>query len=87
MELFFFASLYRYKFFLSSLYFWEKFKPKRSLIENVIKVMKKTFSLEKMHRFTLPSVRKYTSFAVLLVGITISLGIREKKQLQRLAHW
>ena len=34
------------------------FKPKRSLIEDVFKVIKGAFSLDKIHRFTLSSVTK-----------------------------
>lgn len=66
---------------------WEEFKPTRSLIEDIIKVMKKTFSLDKIHRFTLASVTKHASLGVLLGGIVISLGFRDKAQLQRLAEW
>jgi hypothetical protein len=66
---------------------WKEFKPKRSLIEDVIKVMKKTFSLDKIHRFTLPSVTKQASLGVVLLGIAISFGYKEKKQLQMLAEW
>ena len=66
---------------------WEQFKPKRSLIEDVIKVMKKTFSLDKIHRYTLSSLTKQASIAVLLVGVSISMGFSDKKQLQRLAEW
>jgi hypothetical protein len=66
---------------------WKLFKSKRSLIEDVIKVMKKTFSLDKIHRYTLASVTKQASIAVLLAGVSISVGFSDKKQLQRLAEW
>jgi hypothetical protein len=66
---------------------WKEFKPKRYLIRDVIKVMKKTFSLDKIHMFTLPPVTKQTSLGVVLLGIAISFGYREKKQLQMLAEW
>jgi len=38
-------------------------------------------------RFTLPSVTKISSPGVVLVGIAISLGFRDKGSLQRLAEW
>ena len=66
---------------------WKGFKPKRSLIEDVFKVMKGTFSLDKLHRYTLPSVTKITSLGVVLIGIAISLVFRDKGSLQRLVEW
>ena len=65
----------------------KEFKPKMSLIEDVFKVIKGTFSLDKIHRFTLSSVTKITSFGVVLIGIAISLGFRDKGSLQRFAEW
>ena len=44
-------------------------------------------SLDKIHRFTLPSVTKITSPGVVLIDIAISLGFRDKGSLQRLAEW
>jgi len=38
-------------------------------------------------RFTLSSVTKITSPGVVLIGIAISLGFRDKRSLQRLAEW
>ncbi|RKX64832.1 MAG: IS5/IS1182 family transposase, partial [Thermodesulfobacteriota bacterium] len=38
-------------------------------------------------RFTLPSVTKITSLGVVLIGIAISLGFRDKGSLQRLVEW
>jgi len=38
-------------------------------------------------RFTLSSVTKITSLCVVLIGIAISLGFRDKGSLQRLAGW
>jgi len=63
------------------------FKPKKSLIGDVFKVMKGTFSLDKIQRFTLTSVTDITSPGVVLIGIAISLGFRDKGSLQRLAEW
>ena len=69
---------------------WKSFKPKRSLIEDGFKVIKGAFSLDKLdkiHRFTLSSVTKIASLGVVLIGIAISLGFRDKGSLQRLAGW
>jgi len=44
-------------------------------------------SLDKIHRFILSFVIKITSIGVVLIGITISLGFRDKGSLQRLAGW
>jgi hypothetical protein len=66
---------------------WKRFKPLRSLIEDMFKVAKKSFSLEKVHRYTLRSVKKFISLGVLLLGIVISLGFNSKESLQRLAEW
>jgi len=44
-------------------------------------------SLDKTHRFTLSSVIEITSLGVVLIGIAISLGFRDKGSLQRLAEW
>jgi len=49
--------------------------------------MKGTFSLDKIHRFTLSFVTKIASLGVVLIGIAISLGFRDKGSLQRLAEW
>jgi len=66
---------------------WKQLKPKRSLIEDVFKVIKGTFSLGKIHRFTLASVTKIASLGVVLAAISISLGFRDKERLQKLAEW
>jgi len=44
-------------------------------------------SLDKIHRVTLSSVTKIASLGVVLIGIAISLGFRDKGSLQRLAEW
>ncbi|MCW7070443.1 MAG: hypothetical protein OCU17_07625, partial [Methanophagales archaeon] len=46
-----------------------------------------TISLDKIHRFILPSVTKIASIGVVLIGIAISLGFRDKGSLQRLVEW
>ena len=43
--------------------------------------MKGTFSLDKIHRFTLSSVTKITFLGVVLIGIAISLSFRDKGSL------
>ncbi|MHC1582589.1 MAG: IS5-like element ISArch21 family transposase, partial [Candidatus Syntropharchaeia archaeon] len=53
----------------------------------VFKVIKGAFSLDKIHRFTLSSVKKIASLGVVLISIAISLGFRDKGSLQRLAEW
>ena len=66
---------------------WKQLKPKRSLIKDVFKVIKGTFSLGKIHRFTLASVTKIASLGVVLAAISISLGFGDKESLQKLAEW
>ena len=66
---------------------WKQLKPKRSLIEDVFKVIKGTFSLGKIHRFTLASVTKIASLGVVLAAISVSLGFGDKESLQKLAEW
>jgi hypothetical protein len=66
---------------------WKQLKPKRSLIEDVFKVIKGTFSLGKIHRFTLASVTKIASLGVVLAAISISLRFGDQESLQKLAEW
>jgi len=46
-----------------------------------------TISLDKIHRFILSFVIKIAYLGVVLIGIAISLGFRDKGSLQRLAEW
>ena len=64
---------------------WQSFKSVRSVIEDVFKLAK-SFSLRKLHRYTRRSVYKFAALNVLLVGVVVALGFREKKVLQRLAE-
>lgn len=64
---------------------WEEFKSVRSAIEDVFKLAK-SFGLRKLHRYTGKSVYKFVALNVLLVGVVVALGFREKKVLQRLAE-
>ena len=61
---------------------WKEFRSVRSIIEDVFKLAKKAYSMEDLHRYTRSSVQKYCSLAVLLVGITVNYGIKERKELQ-----
>jgi len=44
-------------------------------------------SLDKIHRLALSFVTKIAYLGVVLIGIAISLGFRDKGSLQRLAEW
>ena len=59
----------------------------RSIIEDVIKLGKEAYSLKQLHCYDFEPVKKKCSLSVLLTGITIDMGFREKKVLQRLAEW
>ena len=65
---------------------WKNFRKVRSIIEDIFKLAKKAYSMENLHRYTKRSIQKYCSLAVLLVGMTINLGISEKKALQAFAE-
>ncbi len=41
-------------------------------------------SLRKLHRYIMRSVYKFVAVNVLLVGVIVALGFKEKKVLQRL---
>jgi len=62
-------------------------KTLRSIIEDVIKLGKEAFSLKQLHCYSFEPVRKRCSLSVLLTGMTIKLGFREKKVIQRLSEW
>jgi hypothetical protein len=64
---------------------WTGFKPVRSVIEDVFKVCK-SMGLRNLHRYSMRSVYKYTVVNVLLIGMVVAVGIREKRVLQRLAE-
>jgi hypothetical protein len=64
---------------------WNEFKAIRSAIEDVFKLAK-SFGLRRLHRYTRRSVLKFAALNVLLVGVVVALGFREKKVLQRLAE-
>ncbi len=62
-------------------------KKLRSIIEDVIKLGKEAFSLKRLHCYDFEPVRKRCSLSVLLMGMTVKLGFREKKVIQRLSEW
>jgi hypothetical protein len=64
---------------------WQTFKPVRSVIEDLFKVAK-SMGLRNLHRYTMRSVYKYSALNVLLLGMVVSLGVRGKRVLQRLAE-
>ncbi len=64
---------------------WKDFKSVRSIIEDIFKLAK-SFSLRRLHRYTMKSVYNFAAVNVLLVGVVVSLGFKEKKVLQRLAE-
>ena len=59
----------------------------RSIIEDVIKLGKEAFSLRRLHCYDYEPDRKRTPLSDLLTGMTIKLGFREKKLIQRLSEW
>lgn len=63
---------------------WKDFKSVRSLIEDIFKLCK-SLGLRNL-QYTMRSVYNYTSVNVLLIGIIVATGVREKKLLQRLAE-
>jgi len=64
---------------------WNDFKPIRSLIEDIFK-LSKSMGLRNLHRYTMRSVYKYTVVNVLLIGVVVAVGVREKKLLQKLSE-
>lgn len=61
---------------------WSELRSVRSVIEDIFKLAKKSYSMEDLHRYTRISVLKYCSLAVLLVGETVNYGINQRKELQ-----
>lgn len=66
---------------------WTDLRPIRSIIEDVFKLAKNTYSLSVLHRYTRKSAKKYCCLNVLLVGLTVASGIGDKKALQQLAEY
>jgi len=66
---------------------WEQYKPIRSRIEDFFKAGKEAFGWGLTHRYTQRSAVKYLAVGVLLTGLVIHMGFRDKKALQRLSAW
>ena len=62
-------------------------KTLRSIIEDVIKLGKEAYGMRDLHCYDFEPVRKRYSLSVLLAGITIKLGFREKSVIQKLSEW
>ena len=62
-------------------------KSLRSIVEDVIKLGKEAFSLKRLHCYDYEPVKKRCSFSVLLTGITVCMGFREKRVIQKLSEW
>ena len=61
---------------------WERYISIRSRMEDLFKLAKNAFSLDKLHRYT----RKSVKLNVLLLGMIVSIGIRRKEELHRLVY-
>lgn len=66
---------------------WKELKAIRSMIEDIFKLAKNAYSMDNLHRYTMAAVKKYCSLSVLLIGMTVATGIRDKETLQRLAEY
>ena len=79
----------RYKKLVKRLFKGLKENPKklRTIIEDVIKLGKEAFSMRDLHCYDYEPVKKRCSLSVLLTGMTIKLGFREKRFIQRLSEW
>jgi len=67
---------------------WERYRSIRSRMEDLFKLAKNAFSLDKLHRYTKKSVKikKFAGLNVLLLGMVVSMGIRKKEELHRLVY-
>ncbi|MCD6467300.1 MAG: transposase [Methanomicrobia archaeon] len=62
---------------------WKESKPIKSYIEDVSKVAKNSFSLDKIHRYTFRSDKKFVNMDVFLIGFVILLDFNSKEELQK----
>jgi len=65
---------------------WERYRSIRSRMEDLFKLANNAFSLDKLHRYTRKSVKKFVGLNVLLLGMVVSMGIRKKEELHRLVY-
>ena len=66
---------------------WENYRPIRSRIEDFIKAGKGAFGWGVVHRYTHRSTAKHLALGVLLTGLVVHFGFREKQALQQLSEW
>jgi len=64
---------------------WKDFRPLRSRIEDVFKLLKDGFLKEKIHRYIRKSCYRFVLLGVLLSGIILNKGFYSKRLLQALA--
>ncbi len=65
---------------------WERYRSIRSRMEDLFKLAKNAFSLDRLHRYTKKSVKKFVGLNVLLLGMVVSMGIRRKEELHKLVY-
>jgi hypothetical protein len=65
---------------------WKDYKPIRGKIEDFFKVSKKTFGLDKLHKYTTESITKHVYLTILLTTIVIQEGYTTKTKMQQLAE-
>ena len=65
----------------------QNLKKIRSIIEDIIKLGKEAFGLKKLHCYDFEPVKKRCAISIFLVGMTLKLGFREKKIIQKLSEW
>lgn len=66
---------------------WKHYKRIRSRIEDFIKAGKGAFGWGVVHRYTHRSTAKHLAVGVLLTGLVVHFGFREKGALQRFSEW
>lgn len=65
---------------------WNDYKPIRGKIEDFFKIVKKSFGLDKIHKYTAPSIQKTVYLTILLTTIVIQQGYTTKTSMQQLAE-
>jgi len=65
---------------------WKDFKPLRSRIEDVFKLLEKGLYRRKIYRYIEKSYHRFIICSVLLAGGIIYVGFRSKEHLQILAE-
>ena len=65
---------------------WKKFKPLRSIIEDVFKIIKYTFSLKRIHKYTASSVQKTLYLGVIVASKAIKVAFAKNISLKQLAE-